>query len=72
MKTTRKVKQEPEPEVILRRRYSGTDSIDFWERVKRCPNREVYTLALILQEIESRVLSAVESNQPRTTNRRRR
>lgn len=48
----------------LVRHYSGNESVEFWRAVNRCPNREVYTLGCILQDVESRVLSAIEQNQP--------
>lgn len=70
-----KKQAEPEPEIVLRRQYSGSESHHFWWLVKRCPNREIYTLGLILQDVESRVLAAVEANQPAVraaTKRRRR
>lgn len=48
----------------LQRLYSGSQSVEFWEHVRRCPNSEVYTMGCILQDVESRVLSALERNQP--------
>lgn len=57
-------KAEAEPAILLRRRYSGRASEGFWALVNRCPNREIYTLGLILQEVESRVLDALYANQP--------
>jgi hypothetical protein len=49
----------------LIRQYSGRASVEFWRRVNRCPNREVYRMGCILQDVESRVLAAIEANPPK-------
>lgn len=55
--------------VAGQRVYSGTASVQFWQRIKRAEartkSRDLYTLGIILQETESRVLGALEEAERR-------
>ena len=45
------------------RLYSGSKSVEFWNRVKACTNREIYVMSCILQDVESRVLASLEEDE---------